>query len=207
MDGTLRSARCAGQGLWITLWATKNGPRRGRPAVSLGVVASTIHRDRNGGKRGYGRRVHRWFQSVLRDEEEIRSQVSLARCGRSGAPSASTRSDRGGPLRGWEEKETDVALGAMMVADAASGLAGTTLLISADTDLAPALSAVRMVAPAQRIFLALPPGNTGPSPHLTGGEQVGHFFIRESVLNRAQMPDVVVDSVDGRAYRRPDKWR
>jgi hypothetical protein len=108
---------------------------------------------------------------------------------------------------GWEEKETDVALGAMMVAEAALAVADTTLLISADTDLAPALRAVRMVAPQQRLFLALPPGNTGPSRHLTGNGNVGHFFIRESVLNRAQMPDTVTDPADGRVYRRPEKWR
>jgi uncharacterized LabA/DUF88 family protein len=107
----------------------------------------------------------------------------------------------------WEEKETDVAMGAMMVADAAQAVADTTLLISADTDLAPALAAVRRVAVRQRIFLALPPGNTGVSRHLVGGGNIGHFFIRESVLNRAQMPDVVTDPRDGCVFRRPDKWR
>jgi hypothetical protein len=108
--------------------------------------------------------------------------------------------------RGWEEKETDVALGAMMVADAARGVADVTVVVSADTDLAPALHAVRMVAPRQRIYLALPPGNTGPSRRLTGHGNVGHFFIRESVLNRAQMPDAVADPA-GHVYRRPEKWR
>jgi uncharacterized LabA/DUF88 family protein len=113
----------------------------------------------------------------------------------------------GSRYRGWEEKETDVALGAMMVADAARGLADTTLLVSADTDLAPALRAVRMVAPRQRIYLALPPGNAGPSRYLTGSGNVGHFFIRESVLRRAQLPDAVTDPSDGSVYWRPDKWR
>ena len=49
--------------------------------------------------------------------------------------------------RSYEEKETDVALGAMMVADAARGIGETTLLISADTDLVPALAAVRARRP------------------------------------------------------------
>lgn len=106
----------------------------------------------------------------------------------------------------WQEKETDVALGAMMVADASLGVADTTMLISADTDLAPALDAVRLVAPSQRIYLALPPGNTGPSRHLVGGGDVGHFFIRESVLNHALMPNAIT-AADGQIYRRPEKWR
>ena len=63
--------------------------------------------------------------------------------------------------RSYEEKETDVALGAMMVADAARGIGETTLLISADTDLVPALAAVRLVDHDRPVCLALPPGNTG----------------------------------------------
>jgi hypothetical protein len=47
----------------------------------------------------------------------------------------------GREYRSFEEKGTDVALGAMMVADAARGIADTSVLISADTDLAPALAA------------------------------------------------------------------
>ncbi|GIM95989.1 hypothetical protein Ato02nite_077820 [Paractinoplanes toevensis] len=65
----------------------------------------------------------------------------------------------------------------------------------------------RLIAGRQRIFLALAPGNTGPSRHLTGGGNIGHFFIRESILKRAQMSDVIRDREVGRIYRRPDKWR
>ena len=106
----------------------------------------------------------------------------------------------------FEEKGTDVALGAMMVADAARGIADTTVLISADTDLAPAIAAVRIVAPRQRIFLAMPPGNTAPSRHLTSVGNVGHFFIRESALRSAQLPATVIDPVAGRVLTRPAEW-
>jgi len=113
----------------------------------------------------------------------------------------------GREFRSHEEKETDVALGAMMVADAARAMADTTLLISADTDLKPALEAVRMVAPEQRIYLGMPPGNTTPSRHLLAVGSLGHFFIRESVLRHAQLPGIVQDSATGRTLRRPEKWR
>jgi hypothetical protein len=113
----------------------------------------------------------------------------------------------GREYRTFEEKGTDVALGAMMVADAALGVAGSTLLITADTALAPALEAVRMVVPKQRILLALPPGNMTPSRHLTAVGNVSHFLIREAVLREAQLPGVVRDPATGRTLIRPAKWR
>jgi uncharacterized LabA/DUF88 family protein len=112
----------------------------------------------------------------------------------------------GRAYRSYEEKGTDVALGAMMVADAALGTADTTLLISADTDLAPALATVRTVNPAQRIYLAMPPGNTQASSHLTRIGNLGQFFIRERALRDAQLPGIVADPATGRSYNRPAKW-
>jgi uncharacterized LabA/DUF88 family protein len=112
----------------------------------------------------------------------------------------------GREYRSFEEKGTDVALGAMMVADAARGIADTSVLISADTDLAPALAAVRLVTPAQQIYLAMPPGSTVPSRHLTEVGNIGHFFIREAVLRDSQLPTTVTDHVAGRTVTRPVKW-
>ncbi|GAA2654416.1 NYN domain-containing protein [Paractinoplanes durhamensis] len=106
-----------------------------------------------------------------------------------------------------EEKETDVAIGAMMVADAALGVADTSLLVTGDTDLRPALTAVRLVVPDQRLYVALPAGHGRPSQRLLSVGNLGYFVIRESVLNNAQLPEVVHDPVDGRAIRRPEKWR
>ncbi|TCB99001.1 NYN domain-containing protein [Micromonospora zingiberis] len=112
----------------------------------------------------------------------------------------------GRPYKSYEEKGTDVALGAMMVADAALRVADTTLLISADTDLAPALATVKQVNPAQLIYLAMPPGNTRASSHLTSIGALGQFFIREQALRSAQLPGIVADPVTGRSYTRPSKW-
>ncbi|WP_030443216.1 hypothetical protein [Actinoplanes subtropicus] len=95
----------------------------------------------------------------------------------------------------------------MMVADAARGFAETSLLISADTDMRPALQAVRMVVPRQRLYIGLPPGNTQPSGQLLSVGDLGHFFIRESILRSVQLPSEVHDPRSGPTYRRPDKWR
>jgi len=125
-------------------------------------------------------------------------------CGRCGQP---YKCGCGAEYRSHEEKETDVALGATMVADAAMGLADSSLLISADTDLRPALTAIRLVVPHQRLYLGMPAGNAAPSRYWQSVGGLGQFFIRESVLNQAQLPDAVHDQETGRIYQRPAKWR
>jgi uncharacterized LabA/DUF88 family protein len=59
--------------------------------------------------------------------------------------------------RSYEEKETDVALGVAMVEDAALGVGDTTLLISADSDLVPAIRSIRRVDPHRKVYVAMPP--------------------------------------------------
>jgi len=110
------------------------------------------------------------------------------------------------PYKSYEEKETDVALGAMMVADVALRVADITLPISADTDLYPALVAARRVNPDQRIYLGMPPGNTKPPNRLTSIGGVGWFFIREQALRSAQLTNIVTDPATGRSHNRPAKW-
>jgi hypothetical protein len=93
----------------------------------------------------------------------------------------------------------------MMVADAARGIGDTTLLISADTDLVPALAGVRLVAPTRPIGLGLPPGNTGFARRWTDIGNVHPFFINEPALRNAQLPQAVTN-VSGNVYHRPAKW-
>jgi len=72
--------------------------------------------------------------------------------------------------------------------------------------LAPALAAVRQVDPNRRIYLAMPPGNTGVSRHLTSIGNLGYFFINEAALRSSQLPTLVADQLTGRSYSRPPKW-
>jgi NYN domain len=103
----------------------------------------------------------------------------------------------------YEEKETDVALGVAAVEDAARGVGEVTLLISADSDLIPAVQAIKRIDPARRIYVAMPPSYLPRSARFTG---VGLFHIRESVLKAALLPPVVTDLSTGRRFERPAKW-
>jgi uncharacterized LabA/DUF88 family protein len=107
--------------------------------------------------------------------------------------------------RSYEEKETDVALGAMMVADAARGIGDVSVLVSADTDMVPAVEATRMVAPKRDIYLAMPPGKSQPSRRFSAGVSIGWFKIGEQALKQAQLPFSVTDSLNVKLTR-PAKW-
>ncbi len=106
-------------------------------------------------------------------------------------------------VRSYEEKETDVALAAAMVADAALGLAEVTLLVSADSYFAAAIPAVKQVRPDQHVVLALPPGNPKPHKRFT---DLGYFSINETALRRSQLPEVIYDPTSRSERRRPPKW-
>jgi uncharacterized LabA/DUF88 family protein len=76
---------------------------------------------------------------------------------------------------GHEEKETDVQIAVHMVADALGGHADRLIVVSADTDLAPAVRMIAAVAPHCEVFIATPPGRFGrcralkPRLELTAG--------------------------------------
>jgi uncharacterized LabA/DUF88 family protein len=57
-----------------------------------------------------------------------------------------------------EEKETDVHIAARLVADAYEDRFDRALLITADSDLAPALNIVAAAFPGKQLFVAAPPG-------------------------------------------------
>lgn len=60
-----------------------------------------------------------------------------------------------------EEKETDVQIAVHMVADALKGVADRLIVVSADTDLTPAIRMIAASAPQCEVFVAAPPGRFG----------------------------------------------
>lgn len=103
----------------------------------------------------------------------------------------------------YEEKETDVNIAVRIVEDAAKGASDSVLVISADSDLIPAITTAKRLNPALFIAAAFPPGRY--SAHLQR-LMPASFHIGKSKINNAQLPSVVSDPTTGRTFRRPAKW-
>lgn len=103
----------------------------------------------------------------------------------------------------YEEKETDVGIAVALVEDAAVQAFDTALVVSADSDLCPAIHAVRRLHPGARVVAAFPPKRR--SDDLRAAVD-GSFTIAERKLQAALLPDPVV-SAEGRSFPRPNRWR
>jgi uncharacterized LabA/DUF88 family protein len=102
----------------------------------------------------------------------------------------------------YEEKETDVNIAVALLADAMRDTFDTALLISADSDLCPAVRETKSLFPEKRIIAAFP-----PKRHSAELKRVvdGHLSIGSDKIRRAQLPrEVVTDA--GVVLRRPKHW-
>jgi uncharacterized LabA/DUF88 family protein len=108
----------------------------------------------------------------------------------------------------YEEKETDVNIAVSLVADAAASTADLAVLISADSDLCPAIRTARTVAAARQarfgIIAAFPPRRYSHEVKrlIPGAFTLSHQDIRNSLL-----PDTVTEATSGRKFHRPREWR
>lgn len=100
-----------------------------------------------------------------------------------------------------EEKETDVSIAATIVRDAALHTYDVAMIISADSDMLPALAIARELHPQIFILPAFPPNRNS--------DEVKKAFpatmhIGKRRIRQAQLPDEVV--AGDRTIRRPEKW-
>ncbi len=103
----------------------------------------------------------------------------------------------------YEEKETDVNIAVSIVEDAAKTASDAALVISADSDLIPAVKTARRLNSALFIAAAFPPERN--SAHLQR-LMPASFQISRSKINKAQMPQIVFEPSSGRQLSRPPKW-
>lgn len=103
----------------------------------------------------------------------------------------------------FTEKHTDVAIAVHLLQDAYEDRFDVAIVVSADSDLVPALEAVRKRFPLKRIVVAQPPNRH--SNHLTSVASAS-FTIGKTKLRQNQLPDCVVGA-EGRTLRRPETWR
>lgn len=102
----------------------------------------------------------------------------------------------------YEEKETDVNLATSIVVDASRKESDTSLIISGDSDVAPAVRAARELNPQLFMAAAFPPKRK--SQELTA-LMPASFTIGQKKIRDALLPDEFV--ARGRKFHRPEKWR
>lgn len=102
----------------------------------------------------------------------------------------------------YEEKETDVAIAVALVEDAARKAFDSALVISADSDLCPAVRAVRRLRRSAKVVAAFPPARR--SDDLRRAVDTS-FTIAERKLRSALLP-AKITAPDGTAFSRPPSW-
>jgi len=104
----------------------------------------------------------------------------------------------------YEEKETDVSVAVALIGDGVRDSFDTALVISADSDLCPAVRELkRLRRPSKRIIAAFPPNRR--SDDLRRAVD-GAFTIGAARICQAQLPDVVMTPA-GVKLIKPSHWR
>ncbi len=102
----------------------------------------------------------------------------------------------------FEEQETDVALGVKAMELLHLGTCDTLVVVSGDTDFAPAMRTAKRLFPAVQVWVAFPHARFNAEL-----QQIADFSFRIRAARYAehQFPDAVRIN-DGRILRRPPGW-
>jgi len=101
-----------------------------------------------------------------------------------------------------EEKMTDSAIAAHLVADAFLDRFDTAILVGGDTDIIPAIKLVRLHFPNKTILAWYPPKRKNDA---VGNLCHGSDMIQYQLLDDAQMPKTI-QTEDGIELNRPPEW-
>lgn len=101
-----------------------------------------------------------------------------------------------------EEKESDVHMGARIVFDALEQRYDRAIIITADSDLKPAIDLVRSKYPKKQLFVAAPPRRRAHARGLNP-----QYEIPPGKLASCPLPDTIKDPTTGRAlFSKPANW-
>ncbi len=104
--------------------------------------------------------------------------------------------------RTYEEKETDVSIAVAMLEDGINEVFDTALLVSADSDLCPAVRALGRLRPHKRVVAVFPPHRR--SDALRRAVHAS-FTLGDAIIRQSQLPTTVTDA-SGTVYERPPRW-
>ena len=102
-----------------------------------------------------------------------------------------------------EEKQTDVNIAVKLLQTAATDEWDTAVIISGDSDLIPAIKAIKDTFPAKRVVIVIPIGR-----HAEELKQVTDFHrkVKQRHLQSCQFDDIITIDEDT-VLKRPDNWR
>lgn len=109
--------------------------------------------------------------------------------------------DCGSTWTSYEEKETDVNIATRIVADAYAGSSDSIIIVSGDSDLAPAVRVARNANPRLFVAAAFPPERFSRE---LKDLMPSSFHIARSKINQAQLPDAF--DAGGKTFQRPSRW-
>lgn len=102
----------------------------------------------------------------------------------------------------YEEKETDVNMALSIATDGLKGLYDSALIISGDSDMAPAVKAAQSAGRPLFIAAAFPPGRNSQELRSL---MPASFPINAYKIRKAQLPNKF--DAQGKTFQRPAKWR
>ena len=105
-----------------------------------------------------------------------------------------------------EEKRTDVNIAINMVKDAVDGKCDRLIVVSGDSDLVPAVKAVKLIDPNKKVIVYVPANNKvrGAANELRNSSD-RHKTLPNNLLSKAQFPDQLTDSKGG-IIQKPEAW-
>jgi len=105
----------------------------------------------------------------------------------------------------FEEKQTDVNISVKLFQCAHNDTFDTAMLVTGDSDIVPAIIAVKQSFPAKRIGLVIP---IGRSAEEMKNACDFHMKMKEKHLRNSQFPDsIILDAVKGITLDRPANWK
>jgi len=108
----------------------------------------------------------------------------------------------GSTWRTYEEKETDVNIAVAMLEDGVNEVFDTAVVLSADSDLCPAVRALGRLRPQKRVVAVFPPHRRSDDLR-----RVVHasFTLGDALIRQSQLPATITEA-SGTTYQRPPRW-
>ena len=104
----------------------------------------------------------------------------------------------GAQWTGHEEKESDVAMATQLVADAFQDRFDRALILTADSDIAPAIRIVKIAFPTKSLDVIAPPGRFTHARSLAP-----KLVITPGRLTKVLLPETAANSAGSSAFLRP----